>query len=455
MQDKNIENRGWEQMQQLLDKEMPQEERKRRPFVWLWWGAALLFAIIACFLFNQRPELEPTIASNDSVILSKAIDPIAKQTYENKALTMDSSELQKSMSLGAVNHQSRDHNVSSEDNAISEKVKAEPLTSMSNTYEFSTSTSAEEYDTQSSFEVNATGADNYTYAQQQEEQEDANSIEKDAPVFKYGEEISEIIETTEDAGEKIKEYRDHVDTYMMSSIWMPSPQIEYLRASIKVPRSNAGGLIQYNQRQKILPLGIYVSAKMSDHDLAYGFGTGITMDYVLSKRWLSSTALGYNYYRFDPAAESQDVDIDNTDLGNAPSGVGNSFANAGLQTEDILTREHTVSAETLIKYRLFNKLYIGTGVGYERVLNSYNISATVNADDLVVAMPEELEVKQDFFQSNGLISKNRFYTPLSLHYQWNKRLSTSIRAEWHHTNPVKTSETRLMYYSARIGYKLF
>lgn len=452
MQDKNIENRGWEQMQQLLDKEMPQEERKKRPFVWLWMGAALMFAIIACFLFNQRPELEPNIASNDSVNLSKAIDPIAKQTYENEALTMDNSELQKSMSLREVNHQSRDHNVSSEDKAISGNVKAQPMTSKINTHEFSTSTSAKEYDTQSSSEVNATGADNYTYALQKDEKEDANSIEKKAPFFKYGEEISE---TTDDPGEIINEFKDQTDAYIVSSIWMPSPQIEYLRASFKVPRSNAGDLMQYNQRQKILPLGIYVSAKMSDHDLANGFGTGIILDYVLSNRWLSSTAIGYNYYRFDPAAESQDVDIDNTDLGNAPSGVGNSFANAGLQTEDILTREHTVSAETLIKYRLFNKLYIGTGLGYERVLKSYNISATVNADDLVVAVPEELEVKKDFFQSNGLISKNRFYTPLSLHYQWNKRLSTSIRAEWHHTNPVKTSETRLMYYSARIGYKLF
>jgi hypothetical protein len=57
---------GWEQMSQLLDKEMPLEKKRRRFPLWIWWGTAVLFLIallpVLSGLFQARqadPQAEP------------------------------------------------------------------------------------------------------------------------------------------------------------------------------------------------------------------------------------------------------------------------------------------------------------------------------------------------------------------------------------------------------------
>ena len=50
--DKNLENRGWQAMQELLDREMPVEDRRRRP-LWLFWLFGLMLCLTTTYVVWQ------------------------------------------------------------------------------------------------------------------------------------------------------------------------------------------------------------------------------------------------------------------------------------------------------------------------------------------------------------------------------------------------------------------
>jgi len=80
-QDKKLADKGWQSMQQLLDREMPVEQ-KRRPFIWWWFGLLLLpLAILGSRAWWQS---EPALPAESAPAVLKTERPVVQQVIENK-----------------------------------------------------------------------------------------------------------------------------------------------------------------------------------------------------------------------------------------------------------------------------------------------------------------------------------------------------------------------------------
>ncbi len=80
-QDKKLADKGWQSMQQLLDREMPVEQ-KRRPFIWWWFGLLLLpLAILGSRAWWQS---EPTLPAESAPAVLKTERPVVQQVIENQ-----------------------------------------------------------------------------------------------------------------------------------------------------------------------------------------------------------------------------------------------------------------------------------------------------------------------------------------------------------------------------------
>ena len=74
---KKLTDRGWQEMQKLLDREMPEKERRRRPGAWFFWGAAAV-AVAATWFWpvkNGQPDVP---------IFEKSEVPVASSPTENQ-----------------------------------------------------------------------------------------------------------------------------------------------------------------------------------------------------------------------------------------------------------------------------------------------------------------------------------------------------------------------------------
>lgn len=80
-QDKKLADKGWQSMQQLLDREMPVEQ-KRRPFIWWWFGLLLLpLAILGSRAWWQS---EPALPAESAPAVLKTERPVVQQVIENQ-----------------------------------------------------------------------------------------------------------------------------------------------------------------------------------------------------------------------------------------------------------------------------------------------------------------------------------------------------------------------------------
>lgn len=113
-QDKKLADKGWQSMQELLDREMP-VERKRRPFGWWWLGLLLLpLAILGSRTWWQpaSPQLTkpaPTILKTDRPVVQQAIDhqntTLQKQSVNPGILSQQQSPIQQTKTIvGAGTH---------------------------------------------------------------------------------------------------------------------------------------------------------------------------------------------------------------------------------------------------------------------------------------------------------------------------------------------------------------
>ena len=80
-QDKKLADKGWQSMQELLDREMPAEQ-KRRPFVWWWFGLLLLpLAILGSRVWWQS---DPGLPTEPAPAVLKTERPVVQQVIENQ-----------------------------------------------------------------------------------------------------------------------------------------------------------------------------------------------------------------------------------------------------------------------------------------------------------------------------------------------------------------------------------
>lgn len=80
-QDKKLADKGWQSMQELLEREMPAEQ-KRRPFVWWWFGLLLLpLAILGSRVWWQS---DPGLPTEPAPAVLKTELPVVQHTIENQ-----------------------------------------------------------------------------------------------------------------------------------------------------------------------------------------------------------------------------------------------------------------------------------------------------------------------------------------------------------------------------------
>lgn len=80
-QDKKLAEKGWQSMQQLLDREMPVEQ-KRRPFIWWWFGLLLLpLAILGSRAWWQSEANPPSVPAPATL---KTERPVVQQNTEHQ-----------------------------------------------------------------------------------------------------------------------------------------------------------------------------------------------------------------------------------------------------------------------------------------------------------------------------------------------------------------------------------
>ena len=98
--DKNLADKGWQSMQQILDREMP-AERKRRPVAWWWWGTALLL-LLPMLIWGSRswrnstpvqhPEIQPVTKSDRPIV--QHIEETATATETATAPTIQENSME-------------------------------------------------------------------------------------------------------------------------------------------------------------------------------------------------------------------------------------------------------------------------------------------------------------------------------------------------------------------------
>ncbi len=82
--DEKIMNQGWSQMNDLLDKEMPVQKKRRIPFLW-WWSAASLSMAAMLLLFFKTPNFSN---KNNNNIIANHIE--TKKGEEISSQILDS-----------------------------------------------------------------------------------------------------------------------------------------------------------------------------------------------------------------------------------------------------------------------------------------------------------------------------------------------------------------------------
>ena len=66
---KSIQDKGWAEMSALLDKEMPQEKKKRRAILWFYFvGAAAIGFVVVATMFTQGNDMEMGITNNQESV---------------------------------------------------------------------------------------------------------------------------------------------------------------------------------------------------------------------------------------------------------------------------------------------------------------------------------------------------------------------------------------------------
>jgi len=96
---KKIENKGWKEMQQMLDQEMPAEQPKRRIVPWFWLsGIAVVFAVIAVFVgLDFAPTSIESVATNGSNT-PQIVENTAIETVEISAVGQNDISTEKEVS---------------------------------------------------------------------------------------------------------------------------------------------------------------------------------------------------------------------------------------------------------------------------------------------------------------------------------------------------------------------
>ncbi len=90
-QDKKLADRGWQSMQQLLDRDMP-AERKRRPIAWWWLGLLLLpLAILGSRAWWQTESMQPA-------------EPAPAVLKTDRPVVLQSTDRQHTVSQNATEH---------------------------------------------------------------------------------------------------------------------------------------------------------------------------------------------------------------------------------------------------------------------------------------------------------------------------------------------------------------
>ena len=94
---KKIENKGWKQMQLMLDQELPVEKSKRRFVPWFWFSsvAAVLVLGAAMFFMNQNTDLQNNkhlAADKVATVPSKSVTKINKEEISETAAEKEFSD---------------------------------------------------------------------------------------------------------------------------------------------------------------------------------------------------------------------------------------------------------------------------------------------------------------------------------------------------------------------------
>lgn len=428
----DFENRAWEQMHALLDKEMPQKKR-RRFLLWWWFAGALILLAVIAMLFNKS-----NTNSDHQYIASE--QKVETANHSKETATANSTTRNTRDSKGQEQYQEPIEKINSQEDE--REVSAHQTTKI---------IASESHGSHSEKELPSKREIGYNTEIDVAQNPNLNRPNSDLSSIEYANENKNTSADINAKDEILNEdiaARDKLAE--ISYLNMPFALLAMNRLSLKSP--------------SILPLrnrnawrfSLFAQHKREFAQDANVWALGAGLEYQMNK-WTWYSKVAYQDYSYNPASDELEVQLSTNTPDNSGKGDSNFsrlLQDAGFDIGDVLTEEKSIALQTGIKRNLFHRLAFSAGLGMEYVYYTRNIDAVIALPSVSLDPdPELLEIEEDNLNKLKGVQQYRWYLPLALSFDLNNNVYLELNADLYLSRTIKDFNTKTKYYGAGVGYR--
>ena len=432
-EDKILEDQAWSRMAEILDQQMPQQEKRRSTFFW-WIGMSALF-LVSAFAYVYLDF------SDNSMVGSEVQD---KQLFADNG-SMNNEDI----SNGKIGSRESKLENDSYENASINIASLSPDGAVEETDDV-VRVAVDAIDEQSNFERSPNNNNNNNEKYSDMVESPASIQINDEKSLSISAEIDIVLSVGDQVQNKAK--RSEVDNVLHSSDFMTAKaevsidsgdqfNVESVQISKgvsiidRLPMATLD--LRYESKKYHLAQDRFMNvAEVSGAFLFGGYGSfqywneyfmgydfGLTASYRRSKYGLS---LNVGFERIHNRKETVLADAvvgvlvtdDNGSFEINNGAILNNSRNAGFQLQDIILSRSSLMMELKASYRFTSKFSFSSGFGYKRLQSvstrpingiEQDIQQDFNPDGLVV-------LDGDQVLNSTLVNRNRFYVPFEVNY---------------------------------------
>lgn len=440
---RKIENQGWKQMQQMLEKELPGEKPKRRIVPWFWWSGMAAVVALAAVLFITKYDTShqvTKIAVDDKV---EEITPVPNTKINNKAFEILKNEEISGKIITVQNE------VISEKASIVQEEEISPIeiiNSNINTADIIKPILSKKHTTTNNI-------DKKVYDQYQDFISETSALSCPSPNISSKPKTFEAAENIEKLPTR---YADLVSDFSIKPLMKPA----VLKTIKPLEESKA-------KAQWAMNFGVLSTTQPRIH----GGAIGVEVQFPLSKKWSLKTGLNYRLVHLEKVFVNASAAEKAFGLQDDVLGVGfnnDTLAPSGITSQELDAAAYNSSSQTF-EFRISdNYHFVSIPIEAHFQIKSHGIwvgaetSYLLNADQQNSAAnlrwaSQDLNNDPNFsYNNDSAPSVPRTDLGFTVGYEYNFNQKIGLNVSYHHGNILQQNDWHLdnRFFKLGANYKL-
>ncbi len=469
-EDKKLENKAWEQMESILNQEMPVKQQKRLGLFW-WMGLSsfLLISFLA-YIYIDFPSVQS----------------VAKEGFESKIIAKESELKSKS---SESNLKSVDGNVSSVNNDKNEIGKHVEIDEVSN---------IKNLDLQEQNLENNPIVHNGFLSKKSRDQftgesilfASQKSIESQVPTLAKGSEVFNEFNTS-DGKESIKNRLKGIykDPYIRVGLENKEETVANVQAvdNNETPNGTIGfvkldrlpiyfSTLYYNSDTVTVDENQFVNFEKDKGNWSFGgftsyqyvdmyfrgYDLGSIVTYDQGGRWSLGARCGFERLTNTKTPVLKDAivavpwgsNVLSNDQELNDGSIFNSTQSAGFELRDVITSRNDLMMEVVFFYQVSTKISLSSGFGYKRLLSVHTRSISAFDDDSQSFINNNKNsLNSSEILNTSSVNRNRLHIPLEIKYEPIERIAFSLGSQVFLNNNFKEFNEKARSIYARVSFK--